>query len=115
MKKTAILLSMYAILLTAGGCVGYFVAGSTLSLVTSGLSAALLCIGVYALFTDNFWGYPFSLVVTTLLFLFFAYRYAKTMAIMPSGMMSVVGLLFLLSTLSAMVKEIKKLREKRSY
>lgn len=115
MKKTALILSLYAGMLLLGGFIGYFAAGSILSLITSSLSCALLCIGIYALLTNNFWGYPFSIVVTGVLSLFFLYRFVKTGAIMPAGGMTLFSISYLVFLSFAMVKQIRMSRKAQSY
>lgn len=114
MKKTAILLLAYALLLLLGGCIGFFVAGSIASLVASGLSFTLLSIGIYALFTNNFWGYPFSIVVVGLLAVFFLYRFFKSWAIMPSGMMALLSIAFFFFLIVKMITILRKTRAKQA-
>lgn len=106
MKKTAVILSTYALMLLVGGTIGYFVAGSLLSLIASSVSVALLAVGIYALYTHNFWGYPFSIVVVSLLALFFLYRCIKTLAIMPSGMIFLISISYDLFLIRMMLTRI---------
>jgi uncharacterized membrane protein (UPF0136 family) len=85
----------YILLLLAGGLIGFFKAGSKVSLITSAVAAALLILtrlsGVFqASFARNL-----SLVIMALLLVVFAVRLAKTKKFVPSGLMLVLTVVVL--------------------
>jgi len=91
-----ITLGVYALLLAAGGLIGYFKAGSRASLIagTSSAVAALLALWLWS--KNSPLGVPLGLILSIVLFLLFAYRYAvKTRKFMPSGLLAVVSLIVL--------------------
>ncbi|MGO9913853.1 MAG: TMEM14 family protein [Isosphaeraceae bacterium] len=91
-----ITLGLYALLLGAGGLIGYFKAGSRASLVagTSSAAAALLALWLWS--KNRQLGISLGLILSIVLFLLFAYRYAaKTRKFMPSGLLAVVSLVVL--------------------
>jgi uncharacterized membrane protein (UPF0136 family) len=81
---------LYIVLLLVGGLIGFFKAGSKVSLITSAVFAALLIIaniptllqpGARQILVD---------VVMAVLLVVFAVRLAKTKKFMPSGLMFVL-------------------------
>ncbi len=77
---------IYIILLLAGGLVGFFKAGSTVSLVSSAAFGAAL---VLCALDIIFKAYVADLLMAALLVVF-AIRLSKTKKFMPSGLMLVV-------------------------
>lgn len=85
----------YIVLLVIGGLIGFFKAGSKVSLITSGVSAALLAIAsIPGLFARDFSRILITVLLAALLVVF-TIRLAKTKKFMPSGLMLVVTLLVL--------------------
>jgi uncharacterized membrane protein (UPF0136 family) len=81
---------IYIVLLVAGGLIGFFKAKSRISLITSGVAAALLALSaVHGLF-----GYGLARglanVIMAILIVVFSIRLAKTKKFMPSGLMLVL-------------------------
>jgi uncharacterized membrane protein (UPF0136 family) len=91
-----ITLAIYALLLAAGGAMGFVRARSRPSLV-AGLVSALAALGALALArTGNPLGVPLGMVLAIVLFVFFGYRYAlRARKFMPNGLMAVVSLIVL--------------------
>jgi uncharacterized membrane protein (UPF0136 family) len=91
-----ITLGLYALLLVVGGLIGYFKAGSRASLI-AGMSSAIVALLALWLWSRNSpSGVWIGLVLSIVLFLLFAYRYAvKTRKFMPSGLLAVVSLMVL--------------------
>jgi uncharacterized membrane protein (UPF0136 family) len=89
-----ITLGLYALLLAAGGAIGYFKAGSRASLI-AGLNSALAALLALVLWSKNpRLGIGVGLVLSMVLLVLFAYRYAvKTRKFMPSGLLAVVSLI----------------------
>jgi uncharacterized membrane protein (UPF0136 family) len=88
-----IALGIYAVLLAVGGVMGFVKARSRPSLIAGLVSAvaALAALGL-ALRGASF-GFPLGLLLSTVLFVFFGYRYAnRNRKFMPAGLMTIVSL-----------------------
>jgi len=84
-----------ALIVAAGGTIGYIVAGSVMSIAMGTLfGIALLATGYFISFHELV-GYKVARGITALLILFFAYRYAVTYKFMPAGIMAALCLLAL--------------------
>jgi len=91
-----ITLGLYALLLCAGGLIGYFKAGSRASLFAGTTSAVAALLALWLWSKNSPLGLPLGLILSIVLFLLFAYRYAvKTRKFMPSGLLAVVSLIVL--------------------
>jgi uncharacterized membrane protein (UPF0136 family) len=91
-----ITLGIYAVLLAIGGLIGYFKAGSRPSLIAGLLSSVAAFTALGLSMSDSRWGVPLGLVLSVVLFILFAYRYAaKTGKFMPSGLLAVLSLVVL--------------------
>jgi uncharacterized membrane protein (UPF0136 family) len=89
-----ITLAIYAVLLAAGGVIGFVRARSRPSLIAGVGSAvgALVALGL-AIMKSPF-GFPLGFTLALVLFVFFGYRYAlRAHKFMPSGLMTVVSLI----------------------
>lgn len=90
-----ITLGVYAVLLGAGGVLGFIKAGSRPSLVAGLASAvvAVVCLVLSALGSPvGLWlGVALALALTGL----FSYRFSKSRKVMPSGVMAIVSLVVL--------------------
>lgn len=83
---------IYIILLLVGGLIGFFKAGSKVSLLTSAVAAAILvATTVHQVFQPAFASGLADLIMAALLIVF-AVRLAKTKKFMPSGLMLVLTL-----------------------
>jgi len=86
---------IYIVLLLAGGLIGFFKAGSKVSLITSTVFAALLVLTtVSGVFQPEF-ARNLANILMALLLVVFGIRLAKTKKFMPSGMMLVLTILAL--------------------
>jgi uncharacterized membrane protein (UPF0136 family) len=74
---------VYIVLLVAGGLMGFFKAGSRISLITSSIFAVLLALCALAIIRP-FW---IADVLIALLLVVFGVRFAKGRKFMPSGLM----------------------------
>ncbi len=85
---------LYALLVAAGGVMGYIKAASVISLACGLGAAALLFICVYAMNSKWLLGYIGACMVTLILAGFFAIRFANSGFItwMPAGMMAICSL-----------------------
>ena len=87
MHKTV--LWIYIVLLMAGGLIGFFKGKSNISLIASGISAALLVLTTTRLFDPSL-ARGMANGVMALLLILFTVRLAKTKKFMPSGLMLII-------------------------
>ncbi|HEV2454070.1 MAG TPA: TMEM14 family protein [Verrucomicrobiae bacterium] len=80
----------YVILLLIGGLIGFFSAGSKISLMTSAVAAALLILTRLSGVFQPAFGRAMANVIMALLLVVFAWRLSKTKKFIPSGMMMVL-------------------------
>lgn len=87
MKVLQSILMTYAVLIFAGGLIGYVTSGSFASILMSSIFA--IAFGVNFIFSDKNpkWGFIISGSLTFLLLLFFLVRFLTTFAMMPAGLM----------------------------
>jgi uncharacterized membrane protein (UPF0136 family) len=78
----------YIVLLLAGGLIGFFKAGSKVSLTTSAVAAGLLILTHIGIFEPSF-GRKLADIIMVVLLIVFAVRLTKTKKFIPSGMMLV--------------------------
>jgi uncharacterized membrane protein (UPF0136 family) len=82
----------YVVLLLIGGLIGFFSAGSKVSLITSAVAAALLILArLPGIFEPSF-GRTLASVIMVLLLVVFAWRLTKNKKFIPNGMMLVLTL-----------------------
>jgi uncharacterized membrane protein (UPF0136 family) len=80
----------YIILLLIGGLIGFFSAGSKVSLMTSAVSAALLILTrLPGVFQPSF-GRALADVIMAALLVVFAWRLTKTKKFVPNGLMMIL-------------------------
>lgn len=103
MNAFQIALLLYAIIIAAGGVMGYVSAQSTVSLVNGLIAAVILLVGLAISFRNPAAGFGLSAVVALALGIFFAYRFFTTGKWMPGGMTMILSavafVLMLLATL----------------
>jgi uncharacterized membrane protein (UPF0136 family) len=85
---------IYIILLVVGGLIGFFKAGSKVSLMTASISAALLVLTTTGLFSDRVRSGVADAIMAALLVVF-AVRLTKTKKFMPSGMLLTITIIAL--------------------
>lgn len=104
MKNKALITIIYALIVTAGGVIGYVTAGSIPSLVM-GLAFGLLLLGSgWAITQKSTLGYFSATALSGILALFFIYRFALTWKVMPAGMMALLSLVVVVMFLSSRPK-----------
>jgi uncharacterized membrane protein (UPF0136 family) len=85
--NSATVLWIYIVFLLVGGLIGFFKAGSKISLITSSVAAALLVVSaIPELFQPGFRRLLADVIMAALLVVF-AIRLAKTRKFMPSGLL----------------------------
>jgi len=82
------------VLLLVGGLIGFFKAGSRISLTTSAVAAALLILTRIGIFERSF-GRELADIIMAVLLVVFAIRLAKTKKFMPSGLMLILTVVVL--------------------
>jgi len=90
---------IYAVLSIVGGIIGYKQAGSTQSMISGIIAGILLIIGGIALIHGQPWGAWLAIAVTLLLVIVFIFRLVKTRRFMPAGLMTIVGVITLVTFL----------------
>ena len=81
---------IYIVLLLVGGLIGFFKAGSKVSLIMSSVFAALLVLTAVPGIFEHKFALGLANVLMAVLLVVFAVRLAKTKKFMPSGLMLVV-------------------------
>ncbi len=79
----------YVALLLVGGLIGFFSAGSKVSLITSSIAAAILIVTRIGILDRSF-ARDLANITMVVLLIVFAIRLAKTKKFMPSGMLLVL-------------------------
>jgi uncharacterized membrane protein (UPF0136 family) len=97
-----VILGIYAVLLAAGGVLGFVKARSRASLISGLLSAAFAVVALGLALVKNRFGLPLGVLLAIALFVLFGYRYAlRGRRFMPSGLLAVVSLVVLAALLLA--------------
>ena len=86
-----IILLIYAILLEAGGAMGFIRAGSKASVIASTAFAVVIF-----LFIFNVIPIEYAWTVLAFLVLFFGSRFARSKKFMPNGMMAILSIITLI-------------------
>jgi uncharacterized membrane protein (UPF0136 family) len=85
----------YVVLLLIGGLIGFFTAGSKVSLITSAVAAALLILTrLHGVFQPSF-GRTLASIIMVVLLVAFAFRLSKSKKFIPSGLMLLLTLVVL--------------------
>ncbi len=92
----ALIVLIYGLAILVGGIVGHQKAGSAASLICGIVFGTLLIFAAIGMFRKKSWGY-FALFLTLILDSFFTYRYIKTGAFLPAGLLALVSLALLLT------------------
>ncbi|MEA5582216.1 TMEM14 family protein [Nodularia harveyana UHCC-0300] len=95
MNLSIIATLVYGILAMIGGIIGYIQANSQVSLVSGVISGLLLLVAGYFQIQGESWALIVAVLVTVILVIFFALRFAKTRKFMPGGLMVILGMLAL--------------------
>lgn len=88
---------IYGIIILVGGIMGHLKAASKASLISGLVFGLLLIITSVFLFRKAQWGLISALLLTFFLDAFFTYRFFTTMKFLPSGLMSLLSLVVLIS------------------
>lgn len=105
MNAFQIVLLLYAIIIAAGGVMGYTQAQSMVSLVNGLVAAALLLLGLGLSFRNPAAGFGLSAVVALALGLFFAYRFFTTGKWMPGGMTMILSAIAFIVMVLALLRK----------
>ena len=99
-----VLLVVFAVLLAAGGYGGYKVAGSSISLITGLISAALALVAFLVSLNAPLQGFWMGIFISVLVGLFFLYRLIKTGAMMPAGAIILISFVVIAICFSAIAQ-----------
>jgi uncharacterized membrane protein (UPF0136 family) len=92
MPFAIVLIGLYAVLVFAGGLMGYLKAGSKVSLISGVASAVVLAAAFWRAQSYGVQGLWIATGVAALLTIVFLIRFLKTRSFMPSGMMLLLSL-----------------------
>jgi uncharacterized membrane protein (UPF0136 family) len=81
---------VYILLLLVGGLIGFWKAGSKVSLIMSASFAAVLALTTIPRFLDRQFAHTLCTILMAALLVVFAVRLTKTKKFMPSGLMLVI-------------------------
>ncbi len=96
---------VFGLLTIAGGAVGYFKAGSIVSIVAGAISGALLLIAGFLLPEHRALGLIIGFVVSLLLAVQFAPKFFRTGKAMPAGLMTLLSVLGLIAAVAAWLRK----------
>lgn len=91
MKQESILIGCYAVLNLIGGTIGYFLANSLISLLSSVIISSILLASIPFIYKGNSKAYSIATAIVCGLTLFFSYRFFLTYKLAPSGIMSIIS------------------------
>ncbi|MGH8022874.1 MAG: TMEM14 family protein [Limisphaerales bacterium] len=85
----------YIILLLIGGLIGFFRAGSKVSLITSAVAAAILILTQVADVIEPVYRRSVGDIIMVILLVVFAWRLSKTKKFIPNGLMMILTVVVL--------------------
>lgn len=101
MKSVAYLTGIYGLIVIGGGLMGYFIAGSTASVIAGSLFGFLMILSGLGIYKNWAFTLHAASVIALILTVFFIYRYAVTGSWLPSGTMMILSLVVFVATLFA--------------
>jgi len=101
LKSIAYLTGIYGLIVIGGGLIGYFVAGSTASVIAGSLFGFLMILCGLGIQKEWAFALHAASIIALILTIFFIYRYAITGSWMPSGLMMILSLVVFVATLFA--------------
>jgi len=101
LKSIAYLTGVYGLIVIGGGLVGYFVAGSTASLIAGSLFGFLMILCGLGIQKECTFALHAASVISLILTIFFIYRYALTGSWLPSGSMMILCRVVFVATMFA--------------
>jgi uncharacterized membrane protein (UPF0136 family) len=108
MRKFAIPISLFAVILIIGGFMGFIKAQSLVSLIVSSVFGCILLISAVFIYKDKLPGLYTATFSILVLHLFFLYRFFKTFKLMPAGLMVLLTTLLGAPLLSYLTKKVKE-------
>lgn len=91
MKQKSIIIGCYAMLNLAGGVIGYLVANSIASLVSSSIVAIALWLCALFILKGSAKAYTIATAIVCCLWAFFSYRFFLTQKLAPGGIMAILS------------------------
>lgn len=109
MKSYSIIVFLFACFLLTGGIFAFVKANSLASLyMSSSFALALMVSSYFSFFKKNIWGLFVSSMLIIFLNFFFLYRFIKTFAIFPAGLLTVLTTAIGIPLLSYLTKKINE-------
>ena len=93
MKKTVLLVFLYAACVVTGGATGYVYAGSLPSLLSGVFFGSLLFLSSFFMYKRKAYGYWMALSLAILLQAVFVWRFSKSLHFYPAGFLSALSLI----------------------
>lgn len=112
MKLTGGIVLAYGVIVMLGGLIAYLTTDSWISLFTATITGVALVAGGMGIMRNSIFAYLVSLGVTTVLGIFFIYRYILTEKMMPAGIMTGLSILILLLLLISKGRMARKAHNK---
>lgn len=91
MKQKALIIGCYAIFILIGGIMGYMIANSLASLISSSTIALILFSCAFLIWRENVPAYNATALLVAFLFVFFSYRFFLSYKLMPGGVMALLS------------------------
>ena len=91
MRAPGIVILVYGLLVLGGGIIGYTASGSMASVIAGGVFGLGLLTSGLGVLRGKDMGFIIAPTLTVLLTTFFGYRFVQSGEFMPSGLMSVLG------------------------
>jgi uncharacterized membrane protein (UPF0136 family) len=108
MKKFALPITLFALMVLAGGIMGFMKAQSLPSLIMGLTFGVLLIAASYFVHKEKLYALYTATFSTIALHLFFLYRFFKTFKLMPSGIMVLLSTALGAALLSYLTKRVKE-------
>ncbi len=105
MNGFQIVLLLYALIVAAGGVMGYVSAQSTVSLINGLIAGVLLLVGFALSFRNPTLGFGLGAVIALLLAVFFAYRFFTTGKWMPGGITMIISVVAFIAMVAALLRK----------
>lgn len=99
MNPASFITILYGVIVLIGGLIGYMKASSQVSLITGSLFGIGLIIAGLGTALNWSWAFHAALTLMVLLAVFFAIRFYTTGAWMPAGIMLIISIVAIISTI----------------
>lgn len=105
LSPTKIYFIVFGVLTIVGGVVGYFKAGSVISIIAGSITGILLLVSAWLLPEHLAVGLTIALFTSALLFAQFVPKFFRTGKVMPAGLMSILSAVGIVVAVLAWVRK----------